>query len=114
MLPGPAERQPVKMEILVKEGPLCVGGVWDWEAKRRVQGLFFIYLIRAHMGIHFGPYYASLSLAERDMKKALKEYPPGFWEQPLEWYGRQEGFMSWVNKNMGRPDYLIGGVWAKD
>lgn len=102
------------MEILVKDGPLCVSGVWDWEAKRRVHGLFVVYLIRSHMGIRFGPYYASLSLAERDMKKALKEYPMGFWEQPLEWYGRQEGFMAWVDKNMGRPDYLIGGVWAKD
>lgn len=107
---GP-EGQVKEMEILLDGGPLCIANIWDFERKRMVLNLFWIYF-KTH-GIHFGPFYASLSLAERDMKKALK-IQSGMWDQGLEWLARQAWLQEWIDKNMGNPDYLIGGVWAKD
>lgn len=109
---NPERTEVAELDILVDGGPLCVAGIWDWERKRLVPGLYWIYFRR--FGIHFGPFYAALSLAERDMKKALK-IQPGLWDtQDRTWYGRQAWLGEWIDRNMGRPDYLIGGVWAKD
>lgn len=102
----------VALEVLVDGGPLCVAGIWDPDKGRLAPGLYWIYVRR--FGIHFGPFYAGLSLAERDMRKALK-IQPGLWEnQPRDWYGRQKWLGEWIEKNMGERDWLIGGVWAKD
>lgn len=120
----PAARNPVinvvgkdriaETEILLDGGPLCVASVWDWDNNERVNGLFFVYLKRGCSGIAFGPFYASISLAGRDMKKALKHFPAGFWRQPLDWYGRQKAFQEWVDKNMGKPGALVGAEWRRD
>lgn len=88
---GP-EHEAAELEILVKDGPLCVAGVWNWKKKEMVSGLYFIYLTR--VGLHFGPFYADMGLAAKDMKKVLKDFPLGFWEQPLEWYARQKEFQN--------------------
>lgn len=101
-------------EILLDGGPLCVAAVWDWEDNRRVNGLYFVHLKRGCNAIPFGPFYASIPLAGRHMKKALKEFPAGFWRQPLDWYARQKGFQEWVAKNMGKPGDLIGAEWRRD
>lgn len=89
-----------------------MASVWNWKENLKVQGLYFVYFKR--FGLRFGPYYAAIGLAERDMRKALKEFPAGFWEQGLEWYRRQNSFHQWIEKNMGRGDFLVGGQWAKD
>ncbi len=103
----------VGLEILMDGGPLCVAPVWNWEKKEKVHGLFFIYMKR--FGLHFGPFYAGIDLATKDMKKALKAFPQaGFWEQPLEWYQRQTAFHDWIVKNMGRPEDLVGGRWMPE
>lgn len=101
-----------ELDVLVDGGPLCVAGVWDWHRKRLATGLYRIYFRR--FGIHFGPYYANLTSAERDMKKALK-IQPGFWDtQEIGWYERQKWLHQWIEKNLGKSDWLIGGVWMKD
>jgi hypothetical protein len=113
-VPGPAHNDVAELAILVERGPLCVAGVWDWAEKRRRHGLFFIYLIRSHAGIPFGPFYADFGLAERDMKKVLKAFPRGFWDQALDWIARQKSFQDWVEKNMGKSGDLIGAEWARE
>lgn len=46
------------------------------------------------------------------MRKILKEFDkPGFWEQSLEWYSRQEAMRKWIDENVGKPEDLIGGEW---
>lgn len=102
-----------EVEILVDGGPLCVGPVWDWENGKKVEGLYFVY--HKKTGLSFGPFYAEIHLADRDMRKALKAFPqPAFWEQPLEWFRRQTAFAEWIEKNMGSRKMLIGGRWAPD
>lgn len=109
---GPDLEQVAHLDILVDGGDLCVAGVWNWHRDVREHGLYFVYLKK--LGLHFGPFYADLLLADKDMKKALKKYPRGFWGQPLEWYQHQKAFQEWVEKNMGKRDDLIGGTWIKD
>lgn len=110
---GPEHGQTAELEILVDDGPLCVAGVWNWAKKEKVQGLHFVYFKR--LGLHFGPYYAGISLAAKDMRKALKAFPErDFWTQSLDWYRRQAAFHRWVEKNMGRPGDLVGGRWAPE
>lgn len=105
--------QVAEIEILADGGPLCVAPVWDWSKEAKVPGLYLIYFKR--LGLRFGPYYAGIALAAKDMKKALKAFPEaGFWEQSLKWYGRQGAFHRWIEKNMGRPDDLIGGRWERE
>lgn len=81
--------------------------------KEKVRGLFFIYFKR--WGLHFGPFYAGIDLASKDMRKVLKAFPEcGFWNQSLEWYRRQKAFHEWIEKNMGKSEDLIGGEWAPE
>ncbi len=108
-----SDGETVGLDILMADGPLCVAPVWNWEKKAKVPGLYFVYMKR--FGLHFGPYYAGIDLATKDMKRALKAFPQaGFWEQPLEWYARQTAFHDWIKRNMGRPDDLIGGRWEPE
>jgi hypothetical protein len=110
-LPG-QDGEVAELEVLVDGGPLCVAGVWDWGRKRLAQGLYRIYFKR--FAIHFGPFYANLSTAERDMRKALK-IQPGLWDtQDIGWYARQKWLHQWIEKNLGKAEWLIGGVWMKD
>jgi hypothetical protein len=103
----------VGLDILVDGGPLCVAPVWNFEAREKVTGLFFVYF-KKH-GIPIGPYYAGIGLASHGMRKLLREFPPGgFWEQELEWYPRQAGFRAWVDQNLGKSGDLVGGVWAPE
>lgn len=113
ILLGP-ENQTAEIDILVEKSPLCVAGVWNWTENRREHGLWFIYLKRDGKGIRFGPFYAAFELASRDMNKVFKAFPKGFWDQPIEWMGRQKSFQDWVEKNIGRHEELIGGTWIKD
>jgi hypothetical protein len=109
----PSQPERAQIEVLMDGGPLCVGPVWNWKEKVKVPGLFFIYF--KEFGARIGPYYASISLAEKDMRKVLKAFPAKeFWKQPLEWYQRQTEFHEWITKNMGRPEDLVGGVWATE
>lgn len=100
------------VEILVDGGPLVVAPAWNLRENRRIPGLFWIYF-RKH-GLRFGPYYASIALAEKDMRKTLKHFPKGFWDEPYAWYTRQPAFRDWVEKNLGKGDDLVGGRWASD
>jgi hypothetical protein len=100
------------LDVLLDGGPLCVAGVWDWKDRRRVPGLYRIWFKR--LGLSFGPFFASLQLADRAMRKTLKEFPAGFWGESLEWYQRQQAFHEWIDRELGKPDELVGGVWAND
>lgn len=105
--------QVAELDILVDSGPLCVAPVWNWVGKEKAHGLYFVYFKRH--GLHFGPFYGEIVLAARDMKKVLKAFPQKyFWNQSLEWYQRQMPFHEWIEKNMGKPEDLIGGVWIKE
>lgn len=108
---GPAD-QVAELEILVDGGALCVAAVWNWSEDRRASGLYFVYFKR--FGLRFGPYYADIGLAAKDMKKVLKAFPNGFWDQDLEWYRRQESFHRWIERNMGKAEDLIGGQWIRE
>jgi hypothetical protein len=103
-----------EIPVLVAKGPLFVGPAWDAELEKPLHpSLFFIYMKR-FMG-RIGPFYANMALAERDMRKILKEFPQqSFWEQSLDWYRRQGSLHQWVDKNLGRPGDLIGGQWAPE
>ena len=110
---GPEPGLTAELEILVDGGPICVAPAWNWSAKERSRGLYSIYFKR--LGFRFGPYYAEIGLAAKDMKKVLTPFPKGdFWSQSLEWYQRQKGFRRWIRDNMGEPEDLIGGQWAKE
>lgn len=100
----------VEMVIVADGGPLCVGRVYDHVAGKMVVGLYWIYLKRH--GAHFGPFFTDIVLAERAMKKILKQFAPKFFEQPLEWIRRQAALKEWIEKNIGRSEDLIGGEWA--
>lgn len=101
-----------QIEVLIDGGPLCVGPVWNHAEKRKIPGLYWVYFKRH--GIRIGPFYAVMSQAENDMKKALKAFPGAFWDQDLNWYRRQTSFHDWIRINMGRPEDLIGGRWVSD
>jgi hypothetical protein len=92
------------VEIMMDGGPLCVAGVWKWEDNSRAPGLFRVYHKRS--GLTVGPFYASIPLAERGMRKALS-LGVAFWEQPTEWYPRQAWFGEWLDKHLGAYDALI-------
>lgn len=100
------------MVIIVDGGPLCVARAFDHWKNEPVEGLYWIYL-KKH-GAHFGPFFADLILAEKAMKKILKEFKPTFFDQPLEWIRRQTGLRDWMDKNIGKSQDLIGGEWIKD
>lgn len=103
-----------EIPILMDGGPLAVGPVWDFEENRKLHPtLCFIYFKK--WGARIGPYYANLALADRDMRKVLKEFPQQtFWEQSLDWYRRTSSLHQWIDRNLGRPEDLIGGRWARE
>jgi hypothetical protein len=103
-----------EIPILVDGGPLAVGPVWNFKEDRKLHPtLSFIYFKKWVARI--GPYYANLALAERDMRKVLKEFrQQNFWEQSLDWYRRTTSLHQWIDANLGRPEYLIGGRWARE
>lgn len=101
------------VSVLLDKKHLCICPAWQPSMNRAVPGLYIIYFKRFAMKI--GPYYAELLSAERDLNKLMKEFPQDqFWEQKLEWYQNQGKLHDWVDKNLGRPEYLIGGIWIKD
>jgi hypothetical protein len=107
------QEKTVEIEILVDAGPLVVCPVWDWSKNRKVAGLYFIYM--KNFGLHLGPFYANLATARDHAHKLMREFPQkSFWEQPLEWFQRQTGFHDWVDKNLGKPQELIGGQWESE
>lgn len=99
------------LPILVDGGPICVAGVWDWNENYQVMGLWRIYHKRA--GACFGPFYASIPLAEKGMRKALKEIPKDVWEHDLEWYQPQGWILKWIEANLGKTMDLVGAEWEK-
>jgi hypothetical protein len=106
---GPSCTEGVLLDILLDGGALCVAGVWDFERKQRVAGLYAIY--HKKTGGKLGPYYASVNKAHLDMKRTLKHLPATFWDQPLEWVQRQKGVQDWIDKELGKPGDLVGGEW---
>lgn len=106
--------KPARLEIFSKKVPLYVAPAWDWKKADRIGGLFFVYLIGTKLCRVLGPWYASIALADGDMKKLHKAFPAGFWSESSEWIVRQTAFSTWIEKNMGRSEDLIGGVWVKD
>lgn len=101
-----------EMPILVDGGPLCVAGIWNWLEKCTVQGLYFIY--HKTSGFPFGPYFASIPLAEKSMKKALQDIPKDIWNHPAEWYGAQQWLGKYIEEHLGKPMDLVGGEWEKE
>lgn len=108
----PPEGRPVEMVIISDGGPLCVGRVFNHWTREMMTGLYWIYLKRH--GAHFGPFFAEITLADRAMKKILKQFGKTFFEQPLAWIRRQEALKEWIWKNIGKSEDLIGAEWAKE
>jgi hypothetical protein len=106
---GKEGKEIAELEILLDGGPLAVAGVWDWLRKQRVAGLYAIY--HKKTGIKLGPFYASVNKAHQDMKLLAKLVPLTFWDQPIEWLRRQKGVQDWIDKELGKPEDLIGGEW---
>ena len=101
----------MEIVILADGGPICVARVFDHVKKEAIEGLYWIYLKRH--GAHFGPFFADLILAEKALKKILKEFTPTFFEQPLEWIRRQTALKAWMDKNVGKSQDLVGGEWVE-
>lgn len=99
------------MPILLDGGPLCVGGVWNFKDNCTIQGLYFIY--HKASGFPFGPFFASIPLAEKAMKKALKDIPKDIWAHRPEWYGSQQWLGKYIDEHLGKPMDLVGGEWEK-
>jgi hypothetical protein len=100
-----------EIEILLPLGPLSIAGAWDWGRERRAPGLFRIY--HTQSGLPIGPYYAEMTLAEKGARKALS-LGEAFWKEKASWYANQKWLRDWLDKNLGKPEYLIGGQWAKE
>lgn len=109
-LQGPRPDCKVEIDILFSSGPLVISGIYDWTRGDLIPGLYRIYHRRHCASI--GPFYASIPLAERGLRKALT-LPLGTWDQELAWYGRQEWLVTWIRKNMGAPSDLVGGEWIQ-
>lgn len=92
-------------------GPLCVAGAFDWKAREVVPGLYLVYVKK--IGMRIGPFYASIPLAEKGMKKGLK-MKSGVWDQPIEWISRQDWLRTWIEKEMGKFTDIVGAEWARD
>ena len=108
-LPGPSCTEHAELEILVDGGALCVAGVWSFDEKQRVAGLYAIY--HKESGRKLGPYYASIPRAQADLKRAMKQVPASFWAQPITWIVRQKTYFDWIDKELGKAGDLIGGEW---
>lgn len=100
-----------EIPILLDGGHLCVAGAYNWSAHDVEPGLYALYV--KTWGRRIGPFYASIPLAEKGMKKALK-MKAGVWEQPLSWGERQAWLHDWIVKNIGGFHELIGGEWIKE
>lgn len=100
-----------ELPILVDGGPLFVAGIWNWSTGYTVPGLYLIY--HKVSCSPFGPYFASIILAERGMRLALKEIPKDIWGHEPQWYDGQTWIGKWINENLGKPMDLIGGEWEK-
>ena len=108
---GATPSQTKELPILVDGGPLCIAGIRNWSQRLTIEGLYFIY--HKVSGFPFGPYFASITLAEKAMKKALKEIPKDIWSHDPEWYGSETWLGKWIHENLGKPMDLIGGEWEK-
>ena len=78
---APPKGDPVELEVLASQGPLCVGRVYDHVNRRVVNDLYWIYL-HGH-GAKFGPFFADIPLAIAAMGKILKRHIQE--SQSLEW-----------------------------
>ncbi len=107
---APPEGDPVELQALAMEGPLCVGRVYNHINGKAVDDLYWIY-IHAH-GAKFGPFFATIPLATTAMRKILKEFKPEVFSQPLAWIRRQAPMQEWVGKNIGKSKDLIGAEWS--
>ena len=107
---APPEGEPVELEVTSANGPLCVGPVFDHTKRRVVTGLYWIYLRK--QGARFGPFFAELTLADRAVKKILKEFGAPMFEQPIAWLRRQSALRDWMATNVGKPQDLIGAEWS--
>lgn len=101
----------VELPILVDGGPLCIAGVWNWTTKSAFPGLYIIY--HKMSSSYFGPFYASIILAEKGMKHALREVPKDVWSHEPEWYNGQNWIAKWIDENLGKAMDLVGGEWEK-
>jgi hypothetical protein len=107
----PPEGRPVELVILMDGGPLCVGRVYDHRKGEVLEGLYWLYVKRC--GAHLGPFFADIHLAFKAMRKIVRRFGVPFFEQPREWLRRQMAAAVWLEKNIGKPDELIGGEWRK-
>lgn len=108
----PPDKRAVELAIVSDGGPLCIGRVFDHNKSEALIGLYWIYLKRH--GAHFGPFFADITLADRAMRKILKQFRPTFFEQPLDWIRRQVTLKDWMEKNIGKSEDLVGGEWIKE
>lgn len=108
----PPEGDPVELVCIVDAGPLCVGRAYDHMKKETVGPLHWIYLKR--QGARIGPWFWEFSLAERAIRKMLKQFGKAFFEQPLEWIRRQEELRIWMERNVGNAGDAVGFEWRKE
>lgn len=97
------------LDILVDGGPLCIASSWDWTDSRIRRDLYNIYHKR--IGIPVGPFYAAITLADNAMKKALK-LGKHIWENDVHWLSQQKWLHKWIDEQLGKPEDLVGGIWA--
>lgn len=109
---SPQEGDPVELEILSTNGPLCVAYVFNHTKHEVVKELYWIYV--TDYGVTIGPFFAKLSMANTAMKKILKAFKPPTFKQPLSWLRRQTAMADWISKNIGKKGDLIGGEWAEE
>lgn len=108
---APPTGDPVEMELLSRNGPLCSSYVFDHKSRKIIKYLYFIYV--KDRGAVIGPFFAEITLADRAMKKILKEFNALTFSQPLSWLRRQNVMGDWISKNIGKPGDLIGAEWSK-
>lgn len=97
------------LDILVDGGPLCIASSWDWVDSRIRRDLYNIY--HKQIGIPIGPFYAAITLADNAMKKAIK-LGKHLWENDAHWLAQQKWLHKWIDEQLGKPEDLVGGVWA--
>lgn len=108
---APPTGDPVEMDLLSMNGPLCSSYAFNHQKRKVVKDLYLIYV--KDRGAVIGPFFAEITLADHAMKKILKQFNALTFSQPLEWLRRQNAMGDWINKNIGKPGDLIGAEWSK-
>jgi hypothetical protein len=98
-------------KVLVDVGPLAIVSAHDENGNDR-PGLYLIW-VKGHEA-KVGPYFANVSKAHEGAKKIVKRFPAEIWKQPVGWLVRQKEMLSWIEKEIGAGEDLVGGYWVDE